>query len=538
MQRTVRPAVLAGAKSGLLFAVCIGTVAFIAGVIHAQRPGADIERWRPATHFTPPRGFMNDPNGLVYADGEYHLFYQHNPFGTRWGHMSWGHAVSADLLHWRDLPIALREEHGWMIFSGSAVAEPGAARLAAIYTAHSETRQAQHVAWSTDRGRTWTKDTANPVLDLGLKDFRDPKVFWYAAGSEWIMVVSIPDRRMVRFFASKDLRAWAPRGAFGPAGSTSGVWECPDLVRVPVEDGAPGERRDVLMVSVGEGAPAGGSGVQYFVGAFDGRTFTAAPGSDRPLWADYGPDFYAAQSWAHLPEEAARAVWIGWMSNWRYANQEPSGMPERAAQPSDDEWRVALAQPEAAGPWRGAMSLPRELALRRHGATWRLVQRPVREIESLRVAATPDVRVSTATSAGRAVQTATITSAVDLEVAIAFGSARSAGLVLVSGAREETRVGIDRDGPRLFVDRRRSGTVAFHRAFASRDTAPAGPASPIRLRVLLDRSSVEVFADAGGAVLTSRLFPSGTTRELRTFVEGGDASVEAQGWQLKPAIAR
>ena len=506
---------------------------------HVPPRATDAERWRPAIHFTPPRGFMNDPNGLVYADGEYHLFYQHNPFGTRWGHMSWGHAVSRDLLHWRDLALALREEGGWMIFSGSAVAERGGTRLAAIYTAHTETRQAQHLAWSTDRGRTWTKDPANPVLDLGLKDFRDPKVFWHAPASEWIMAAAVPDRRQVRFFASKDLRAWETRGAFGPAGSTTGIWECPDLVRVPVEGGAPGERRDVLMVSVGDGAPAGGSGVQYFVGAFDGRSFTASSGSAVPSWVDYGPDFYAAQSWSNLPDAAGRAVWIGWMSNWRYANEEPSGLPERSiSKPSDDQWRDVMTQVPPAGPWRGAMSIPRELVLRRTGDTWRLVQRPVREIDAIRASPTPDVRVDSSDKAATARGWISIAPAADLEVAISFESARAAGIVLDSARGEETRIGIDRVHRRVFVDRRRSGELAFSRTFASRDSGAVEVPRRADLRVLLDRSSVEVFADGGATVVTSRVFPSGAARELRTFIEGGHALVEVRGWRLEPVTGR
>lgn len=245
------------------------------------------ERWRPQYHFTPVRNWMNDPNGLVFHQGEYHLFYQHNPFGDRWGHISWGHAVSRDLVHWEHLPVALHEQDGIMIFSGSAVVDErntsgfgreGEPAMVAIYTGHSTTapRQAQHIAWSRDRGRTWTKYSGNPVLDIGESDFRDPKVFWHEPTARWVMVVAWPLQRRVRFYGSKDLRQWEHLSDFGPAGCVDGVWECPDLFRLPVE-GRPGEERWVLVVSVSGGAPSGGSGVQYFPGRFDGREFRLDP---------------------------------------------------------------------------------------------------------------------------------------------------------------------------------------------------------------------------------------------------------------------
>ena len=243
--------------------------------------GAPDHPHRPRYHFTPERNFMNDPNGLVYFEGEYHLFYQHNPFGSDWGHMSWGHAVSTDLVHWRHLPVALREEGGVMVFSGSAVVDrrnssglcgrPGAACLVAIYAGHGQGKQTQNLAWSRDRGRTWTRYAKNPVLDIGSKDFRDPKVFWHEPTGRWIMVVALSEERKIRFYGSADLKSWSPLSDFGPAGHTKGQWECPDLFELPVE-GDPARRRWVLDVDVNPGAPQGGSADQYFVGSFDGTT--------------------------------------------------------------------------------------------------------------------------------------------------------------------------------------------------------------------------------------------------------------------------
>jgi len=242
---------------------------------------AQSEPWRPLFHFTPLKNWMNDPNGMVFHDGEWHLFYQYNPFGDRWGHMSWGHAVSRDLVRWEHLPLALPEENGVMIFSGSAVVderntsgfgEPGRPPLVAIYTGHTEKNQSQHIAYSRDRGRTWTKFPGNPVLDIGEKDFRDPKVRWHEPSQRWIMTVAWPVQRKVRFYGSADLKSWKHLSDFGPAGSVAGIWECPDLLPLDVE-GKPGKPAWLLIVNVGSGAPAGGSGGQYFTGDFDGTAF-------------------------------------------------------------------------------------------------------------------------------------------------------------------------------------------------------------------------------------------------------------------------
>ena len=228
---------------------------------------AQDEPLRPQFHFSPARNFMNDPNGLVYFEGEYHLFYQHNPEGDRWGHMSWGHAVSPDLLHWKHLPVALREEDGIMVFSGSVVVDHedrsglcgGRPCLVAVYTGHTKDRQTQNLAASRDRGRTFTKYAGNPVLDLARKDFRDPKVFWHAPTARFVMVTVLPDEHKVRFFASRDLKRWEALSDFGPAGAQGGVWECPDLFVLPVE-GEPGVTRWVLDVDLNPGGIAGGSG--------------------------------------------------------------------------------------------------------------------------------------------------------------------------------------------------------------------------------------------------------------------------------------
>lgn len=248
------------------------------------------EPFRPQFHFTPATNWMNDPNGMFFYEGEYHLFYQYNPFGDKWGHMSWGHAVSPDMVHWKHLPLALAEENDIMIFSGSAVVDwkntsgfgkDGKPPLLAIYTGHYTKKplQNQQIAYSNDRGRTWTKFQGNPVLDINDKDFRDPKVIWHEPTERWVMAVAWPTHKKVRFYSSPNLKDWTHLSDFGPAGSTTGIWECPDLFPLSAKRG---DNRWVLIVNVGSGAPAGGSGCQYFVGSFDGTRFSLDPSYPKP----------------------------------------------------------------------------------------------------------------------------------------------------------------------------------------------------------------------------------------------------------------
>jgi fructan beta-fructosidase len=481
-------------------------------------PGAPDHPHRPRFHFTPERNFMNDPNGLVYFDGEYHLFYQHNPFGDTWGHMSWGHAVSTDLVRWRHLPVALREEGGIMVFSGSAVVDrgntsglcgPRGARvdcLVAVYTGHGHEKQTQNLAFSRDRGRTWTKHAGNPVLDIGARDFRDPKLFWHAPTARWIMAVSLAEERKIRFYASSDLKAWNPLSDFGPAGYTQGQWECPDLFELPVE-GDPARTRWVLSVNVNPGAPLGGSADQYFVGSFDGTAFHNDNPPSEVLWADHGKDFYATQSWSDLPPLDARRVWIGWMSNWQYANQDPTS------------------------PWRGMFTVPRVLRLADLPEGLRLVQEPVAELRSLRgerwTVPPRDVAGPLALDAVRG-------DALEIEAVFAAGSASAFGLKVRKGKDEETVVGYDVRAGDVFVDRRRSGNVGFNSDFPGRHAGPlALDGGRVRLHVLVDRSSVEVFAGGGRTVITDRIFPDPSSQGVALWAEGGSAAlVSFEAWRL------
>jgi fructan beta-fructosidase len=463
--------------------------------VRAQRA----EPFRPQYHFTPDRNWMNDPNGMVFYDGEWHLFYQYNPFGEKWGHMSWGHAVSRDLVRWETLPLALAESDGIMIFSGSAVIDwqntsgfgvGGKPPMVAIYTGHREGRQDQRIAYSNDKGRTWTKFAGNPVLDLQKADFRDPKVFWHAASSRWIMTVALSTEKKVRFYASTNLKAWTMVGEFGPAGATDGLWECPDLFELPVEGGG---TKWVLIVNINPGGPAGGSGSQYFTGAFDGRTFTVDTDAKGTRWADYGADFYAGVSWGDVPKVDGRRVWLGWMSNWQYAQDVPTR------------------------PWRSEMSVPRSLSLRKTPDGLRLVQTPVRELTTMRKAPARAFSGGTliAANAWLAAQKG-LPPLLDVELALNVTAATAPlTLTLTTAPGEQTDITIDPAAQQLAFDRTRSGKSEFFKGFAAKHAAPLRIGRDgVRVRLLLDASSLEVFAQDGETVLTELIFPSGASRTL------------------------
>lgn len=486
------------------------------------------EHFRPQFHFTPAVNWMNDPNGLVYFDGEYHLFFQYNPLGAKWGHMSWGHAVSRDLVRWEHLPVAIPEADGVMAFSGSAVVDwnntsgfgrDGKPPLVAIYTGHRETNQSQYVAYSNDRGRTWIVYDGNPVLDIGRKDFRDPKVFWHQPQQQWVMALAVPDEHKVSFYGSRDLKRWRHLSDFGPAAAVGGIWECPDLFELPV-DGDPKTTRWVLIVSVNPGAVAGGSGMQYFVGHFDGTRFVAespAPGptnagmpADQVLWADYGADFYAAVSFSDVPREDGRRLWLGWMNNWEYAQDIPTA------------------------PWRSAQSLPRSLALRTTSQGIRLVQQPVAELQKLRgarhVIAPQPIGEAAVSLAAQGIAGTALEIVAEFEV----GTAAELGMKVRAGGREETVIGIDPRAGRLFVDRTRSGQVGLHPEFGRRHTAPLRVKDGrVKLHVFVDWSSVEVFAVDGEVVVTDQVFPSPDSDGVSLYARGGTARlVSLEAWPL------
>jgi len=483
------------------------------------------EPYRPQFHYTPQANWMNDPNGLVYHDGTYHLFHQYNPKGNTWGHMSWGHATSPDLVHWTHQGVAIEEEGNEMIFSGSAVvdhnntssfgADADASPMVAIYTSHytlpdDSIDQAQSLAYSTDGGATWTKYEGNPVLEHEDPEFRDPNVFWYAPENKWIMAVALSKQRKIQFYASPDLKEWTHLSDFGPTGSRELIWECPALFRVPIE--GENETAWVLQVDVNPGSVAGGSGGRYFVGTFDGTTFTPVDENPKepPRWVDYGPDFYAAIPWNNRPRSQPRPIWAAWMNNWEYAKHIPTS------------------------PWRSALTLPRTVHLRRRNGGLQLVQQPIAALEKLRrnhVERSPrpleneTVSLDAQGISGRA-----------LELVAVFrpGDADRVGLNVRVGGNEKTVVGYDASEEHVYVDRRASG-AHVHDAFPARNAAPLSLNNGrVKLHVLVDWSSVEVFANDGVRVLTHRIFPDSQSTNVSLFASGGRARlVQLDAWALR-----
>jgi fructan beta-fructosidase len=446
-----------------------------------QTAGYD-QPYRPQVHFSPQKNWTNDPNGLVYFHGEYHLFFQYNPFGDEWGHMSWGHAVSKDLLHWQELPVAIPEEGDTMIFTGSVVVDrenssgfcaPKSECLVAVYTGHSKTpdgiRQAQDLAYSRDDGRTWTKYAGNPVLDLHLKNFRDPSVSWDDRARGWVMAVSLPTEHKVRFYGSKNLKEWTQLSDFGPTGDVAGEWECPDLLQIPSADGK--EKIWALKVGLNPGAPQGGSGEQYFLGSFDGKSFTALDEPGAHGWTNYGKDDYCAISFNGLPA-GEKPVLLGWMNNWQYASKLPTA------------------------PWRGQMSLPRRLSFIRDKDGLALKQEPV--VAPLR----------------KTGKTARVPYELDLQ--FPHPDAQSFGVRVYSDKDHWTEIGFDLASKQFYIDRTKSG-AEIDEHFPVRTTAPIVDGRPYNLQLIVDRSSVEAYAQDGTIAMTSLIFAPSSPNTIKTL---------------------
>jgi fructan beta-fructosidase len=466
----------------------------------------EMEQYRPVFHFTPEKNWTNDPNGLVYLDGEYHLFYQYNPYGDTWGHMSWGHAVSEDLLNWEHLPVALYEEDSIMIFSGSATVDVnntsglcGSQCLFAIYTSHDHSQnrvQHQSIAYSNNKGRTWTKYSRNPVLDLGMKDFRDPKVFWHAESGRWIMVVSHPLAYKVEFYQSDDLVKWELSGEFGGFGDISKIWECPDLLKVYVEETE--SFKWVLIISSGS-KYEGFTGMQYFVGEFDGNTFVPEDPGEEAFWLDHGKDFYAAITYNNLPD-GHPPVLIGWANNWAYANSLPTS------------------------PWRGMMSLPRELSLAKQGGKFGMIQKPVKSFYQLasrseRLVFT-DHKLEENDNLLNGIHSGSFLMKIEFEDI----DADMVGIEIFKSDKEKTVIGYDRIKNQVFIDRTQSGNIDFHKNFSSVEFAPIIlKNNKLSLEIIADQSIVEVFADGGSVVISDQVFPESKENGMQLVIKNGKA---------------
>lgn len=446
------------------------------------------EKFRSDYHFTPPSGWMNDPNGMVFLDGEYHLFYQHYPDSTVWGPMHWGHAISTDLVNWEHLPIAIYPDSLGFIFSGSAVFDAentsglGTTEnppLVAIYTYHdmegersgSITYQTQGIAYSLDKGRNWEKYSENPVLENpGIKDFRDPKVAQITkddGSKSWIMTLAVLDQ--IHFYSSPDLIDWTLLSEFGQnIGAHGGVWECPDLLPFTAPDG---EVKWALLVSINPGGPQGGSATQYFIGDFKDGKFI--PDDTMLRWIDFGPDNYAGVTWSNLPKEQERTAFIGWMSNWKYAQVTPTET------------------------FRSALTIPRELSLFDVEGTLLLKSSPAKEMEKLREASITFDKKSLLPS-----QSFELTGTISTDnFRISFSNELGEEVIVT---KKDNLVGLDR---------RKAGDSDFNPDFAEAHLAPMSWKAT-SLRVFVDANSVELFLNNGELVMTSLIFPNSPFKEV------------------------
>ncbi|WP_199615848.1 glycoside hydrolase family 32 protein [Paenibacillus alkalitolerans] len=481
------------------------------------------EKYRPHYHFSPKDNWMNDPNGMVFFNGEYHLFYQYHPYGTTWGPMHWGHAVSTDLVEWEHYPIALApDEHG-VIFSGSAVVDwkdssgffVGKPGLVAIFTHHchpagSRAHQRQSLAYSLDSGRSWIKYEGNPVLENErFVDFRDPKVFWHKPTEQWVMILA--SGQTVCIYNSPNLKDWTFASEFGEGiGSHDGVWECPDLFPLSV-DGDPSKTKWVMFVSIGSSPEfSEGSRTQYFLGDFDGKTFVNDGEADTVRWLDHGRDNYAGVSWSDIQEEDGRRIYIGWMSNWKYANQTPTEG------------------------WRSAMTLPRELSLESRNGEITLIQRPVRELEKQRVPVFSIKEISMEEARARLSELRL--NSYEIVAELETGTAEAFGFKVRASADQETVIGYLSQSSELFVDRTRSGQTDFHEDFAGRHGVKLEPVNGrIQLRAYVDCSSVEVFAGDGQAVITDLIFPEPDAKGVEVYAAGGSINLHSlEIYTLRP----
>jgi fructan beta-fructosidase len=496
-------------------------------------------QWQPKIHFNAPPNWINDPNGPIVLNGEYHLFFQTNPSGDEWGHMSWGHATSPDLVHWKHLPIAIPEEKGTAIFSGSTVEDrddtsglcdnggkKASSCLVAIYTAASAEKQTQNLAYSGDGGATWTQFSGNPILDLGLKDFRDPKVFWHQTSKSWVMVVALSNQHKVQIYRSTDLRKWVLASEFGPAGAIGGVWECPDLFELPVydQDGNPAGTHWVLSVNVNPGGPAGGSGDQYFVGQFDGSRFIEDHPDSGPHWVDWGKDFYASTSFSNT--DLDHRIWIAWMDNWQYASKLPS-LPGRGEMTLARQ--IYLYQPPPFPP-----PTPSQEPLL-------LVQHPVLGMPADKryTAMFGAPRFETVDKANARIAAKKLAGDVyRLRFTLAPGDASEAGVRLRRStldpnepASEETVVGVDMSKGTVFVDRTHSGKADWSADFPVRVSAPLKhpQSNAIPIEIVVDNNSIEVFAESGETVLTDLIFPAASSQGLAFYATATPPGTAAAG---------
>ena len=439
------------------------------------------ERFRPVYHHTPLYGWMNDPNGMYYKDGVWHLYYQYNPYGSQWENMTWGHSTSHDLIHWEAQPLAIEADWLGAIFSGSAIVDKdnttgfGRNAVVAMYTS-AGSAQTQSIAYSADGGTTFTKYPGNPVITFKAPDFRDPKVFWHEQTKKWIVVLAVGQE--VQFYSSKNLKEWKYESAFGREyGNHDGVWECPDLFPLNLKSQTSNlnSKKWVLLLNINPGGPFGGSATQYFVGTFDGNKFVCEDDPSETKWMDYGKDHYATVTFHNAPE--GRIVALPWMSNWQYANQVPTQQ------------------------FRSANGLPRDLRLTTVNGETYLTSTPSKEMLAMR---------------GKKVKAPTEACEIVIDVK------GSADITLSNAKGEEVTMRYNAQQKTFAMNRTKSGDVSFSEAFPCETTAPTY--GPVRqLRIFIDRCSIEAFDAEGKMAMTNLVFPSAPYNNIK--VKGGKATI-------------
>ena len=446
------------------------------------------EKYRPVYHHTPAYGWMNDPNGMFYKDGVWHLYFQHNPYGSVWGNLAWGHSTSTDLVHWQYEGDPVMADALGLIFSGSSVVDKdntagfGAGTIVSFYTSAKSSPwgdvQMQSMAYSTDGGKTFTKYDGNPIITSTARDFRDPKVFWYAPGKHWVMMLAVGQEMQI--WSSADLKDWKYESSFGAKqGAHGGVWECPDLVELPVEGTK--EKRWVLICNINPGGPFGGSATQYFVGTFDGKKFTNQFPT-KTKWMDYGKDHYATVTFSNAPD--GRCVALGWMSNWQYAAIVPTKQ------------------------YRSANTIARDLTLYRQDGDLLLKSAPSKEIEKARSTkkSVPQFNVSDSYEIASLLDGND--GAYEIEMEIKNNGAEKIVFTLQNAKGENVMMYYDTATRQFVMDRSNSGETSFSPDFPAMTVAPAADVDDIRLRLFVDRSSIEAFGDGGKFVMTNIVFPA------------------------------
>lgn len=471
--------------------------------------------YRPNFHFTPKANWMNDPNGMFYKDGYYHLYFQHYPNGSTWGPMHWGHAISTDMVTWKEMPIAIFPDEKGYIFSGSAVVDvnntsgfgkDGVQPVIAMFTYHDidgekagkTNYQSQAIAYSLDEGKTFTKYSENPVIkNPNIKDFRDPKIVWDSIHEKWLMVLAAGQKIM--FYSSSNLKDWKLESDFGDGlGAHGGVWECPDIFPMVVQGTE--EIKWVLLVSINPGGPNGGSATQYFVGDFNGKQFKVDPSFEKDLnntehksiWVDYGRDNYAGVTWANIPDTDGRKLFMGWMSNWDYANEVPTET------------------------WRSSMTVAREIELKKIDASYRLLTQPVKELTKYR-STKYEKQTITVNQKTELIDSKTINLS-STEINFKISDLKNSGFTfkLTNKQGDTLAFGYNNSDKNFFVDRRKSGKIEFSEKFADRvSMAKRTSINPDLLgTIILDKTSIELFFDNGETVMTEIFFPNSPFEKL------------------------